>query len=119
MKGLRFFTKTSDPRCWDLASYHSPHSLTWRWVLSFSLFRDGERKVWPLWFPYRNNHGLQWVLRIPWLGLLRFAQQQPMWFRDLYLRMRDEQDGLTTTAGQKPAAREANLGVIDGGKSVH
>lgn len=81
--GLHFFTRTSDRRCWNIAAFHSPHSLTWSWILSFSY--DGGR-IRPHWYGYKDNNGLQWGFRIPLIGFIRWSRQQPMWFRDLYHR---------------------------------
>lgn len=92
MNGLKLFSRTSSRETWNLASFHSPHSLTWRWVISFSLFRGGEARVRPLWYGYRDNNGLQWGFRVPFVGLVRWAQQRPMWYRDLYISQRDETD---------------------------
>ena len=92
IKGLKFLSRTNSMRLWNLASYHSPHSLTWRWVISFSLFRGDEGRVWPIWMGDRNNNGYQLCIRVPFIGILRFSQQRPMWYRDLYIRLRDERD---------------------------
>jgi len=91
MNGLSFFRKTSGKRCWNVASYHSPHSLTWSWVLSFS--RDGaERHWWPLIVHFRMNTGSQWCLRLPWVGVFVWHRQQPMWFRDMFWRRQREDE---------------------------
>lgn len=90
--GLSLFQRTSQRGCWNIASFHSPHSLTWRWILSFSLFRADEARVRPLWWRYITNGGPHWGIRIPFLGLLTWQQQIPMWYRDLYQRLRDERD---------------------------
>lgn len=90
MKGLKFFTRTSSSRLFNIAAYHSPHSLTWSWVLSFSF----ERQVRPLWYGYRTNGGYHCGLRIPLVGVFMWQKQRPMWYRDLYQRKRDEADGL-------------------------
>lgn len=126
MNGLRFFTRTSQQRCWNVASYHSPHSLTWSWVVSLSLFRGDEARVWPLWFSYRTNDGLQWGFRIPWLGIVQWHRQRPVYYRDLYHRQRDEQDREKYQAHLKGAAaretiREARerSSVIDTSRGVH
>lgn len=72
----------------SIASWHSPHSLTWRWLIDVS---------WG-WNPRLLAHarrnpigGGSWSL---WLVCFGFngSWQQPMWFRDLYMRMRDEED---------------------------
>lgn len=49
MQGLKFFSRTSARQTFNLASFHSPHSLTWRWIVSFSFFRGDEARVRPLW----------------------------------------------------------------------
>lgn len=90
--GLEFFCKTNNRRTWNVAHFHSPHSLTWIWILSFHLFAPSEWKVWPLFASWRDNNGLQWMLRVPFVGFFQWHVQRPMWFRDLYMRMRDEQD---------------------------
>lgn len=123
MKGLRFFQRTSGRGSWNIASYHSPHSLTWRWLVGFSLFRGGEARARPLWWSYRDNNGLQWGFRVPWLGIVRWSQQRPMWFRDLYYRNRDEVDGLRAELSEPrpntPPRSPFQPTVIDGGQSVH
>lgn len=94
LKGLAFFTKVSGPRCWNIISFHSPHSLTWSWILSFSLFRGDERRAWPLFGTWRTNNGRQWTFRVPWIGLFHWHRQQPMWYRDIFRQERDERDRL-------------------------
>lgn len=89
IKGLKLFSRTSNERCINLASYHSPHSLTWSWILSVS-----RQSGWKTWFyPYRTNGGLQWVLRLPFFAV-QWNRQRPMFFRDMWARQRDERDGL-------------------------
>lgn len=95
IRGLRLFSRTSDRHCWSLASWHSPHSMTWRWSLSFHRFKSDEWRVRPLWWGYiANMGGLQWGFRIPWIGMVTFHKQHPMWYRDLYRKMRDESTSL-------------------------
>lgn len=86
--GLSMFNRTNSRGLWNIAAFHSPHSLTWRWILSFGLFRNDEGRVWPLW----GHHGSYWMLRLPFIGILSFQTQRPMWYRDLYRRRRDEDD---------------------------
>jgi hypothetical protein len=118
--GLALLTRTNVRTSWNLASFHSPHSMTWRWLLSFSLFRADEGRWWPIWMPYRANNGLQWVIRIPLVGFLRFAQQRPMWYRDCYQRLRDQRDGLLPDDDRPlPHQMKPTLTVIDGGNSIH
>lgn len=114
--GFSVFCRTSSQRTWNLAAYHSPHSLTWRWLVSLSLGRvfskpgihldRKSRNFWPSPFvgfgfnvgfagahAYTNNYGWQfgaWVLGVH----IGFTQQAPMWYRDLYRQARDASDGL-------------------------
>lgn len=91
MQGLKLLHRTSSQHCWNLASYHSPHSLTWRWCLSLTLPHSDFGRWRPTFWKYRDNNGLQWAV-----GFLRFYMQwhvqKPMWYRDLYTRLRDERD---------------------------
>jgi hypothetical protein len=117
--GLALFTRTSDRRCWNIASYHSPHSLTWRWLISFSLFRGDEWRARPLWWSFPTSDGLQWGFRVPWIGMVRYQQQRPMWFRDLYQQLCDRRDGLSGEPRPKPPPQQPFVPtVIDGGGSA-
>lgn len=126
MTGLKLPSRTSCRSTWNLASYHSPHSLTWSWVVSFSFFRGDERRVRPLWFAYRTNDGLQWGFRIPWLGIVQWHRQRPMYYRDLYRRERDERDHARYETYLKGAetreaireARERSV-EVDASRGVH
>lgn len=122
MKGLDFFRRCH-PGFWNIVSWHSPHSMTWRWILSFSRRHKEEPYVWPILMTHRTNGGLQWTLRIPLVGLLMFTQQKPMWFRDLWQRAaaeRDELKYMTRTPSPRPPLRSPfKPTVIDGGQSVH
>ena len=91
MRGLAFLRRTSDRRCWNLVAFHSPHSLTWSWIVSWHWGEN--RRFWPLWWTYRTNHGLQWGVRIPFVGHFCWSRQRPMFYRDLYQRLRNEKDG--------------------------
>lgn len=92
MKGLNFFRCTSCRATFNIVTYHSPHSLTWRWGLSFSFFRGDEWRVRPLWWGHSHNAGVSWGFRIPFVGIVSWQTQAPMWYRDLYMRLRDEDD---------------------------
>jgi hypothetical protein len=116
MQGLKFFTRTSDRRCWNLASYHSPHSLTWSWILSLSLPRPGEGR-WFHFYRTRNNTGLHWLLQIARIAL-RWQTQRPMFYRDMYYRLRDKKDEALGEDRPLPHALPS-LSVIDGGQSLH
>ena len=99
-KGLRIFSRTSDKRITNIASYHSPHSLTWSWSLRFRRHQI----YWPKPYAYigaygsgaaiglgqllglsahQNVHGWQVSISLLWCSL-DWARQTPMWFRDLY-----------------------------------
>lgn len=108
--GLSIFSRTSSAKRINLASWHSPHSLTWRWILSL-----GRHQLWTF-KPYafgralrhghagigggfgqfiafrawRDNNGWQLAASLLWHAL-EFSQQPPMWYRDIYMRERDEE----------------------------
>lgn len=91
--GLSFLNKTNSPATFSIAAYHSPHSLTWRWLLHWCWFRGDERRAtWRLLWWDRHNNGIQACLLIPFVGRFWVSTQQPMWYRDLYVRLRDERD---------------------------
>ena len=95
--GIQLFNRTSDRKTVNLASFHSPHSLTWSWILSLSfdgMTRKGNGRIRFGIHPYRTNGGLQVVVAMPYV-CMQWHRQRPMWFRDMYQRMRDEQDGLS------------------------
>lgn len=103
---LSLFTRTSGSGI-NIAAWHSPHSLTWRWLLGAGFQRIEFAKPRGMWkndgyfitragsigsllsgYAMRHNGGWQFGLTV--LGLaLSFSQQRPMWFRDLY---RDDQN---------------------------
>lgn len=119
--GFAMLKRTSGKKSWNVASYHSPHSLTWHWLLNLSLgalFSRprlymsprstflGEKDPFPS-FAFNigiagasaslNNYGWQFAAWM--LGLhVHFQQQRPMWYRDLYHRARDEADQLSGLA---------------------
>jgi hypothetical protein len=117
--GLALLTRTNVKGSWNLASFHSPHSLTWRWLLAFSLFRADEGRVWPVWMPHRSNRGLTWTLRIPFVGFLRFDQQRPMWYRDIWSRQRDREDRERYAKSSSRGHLEARPNIVDGGHALH
>jgi len=119
MSGLTFFDKTSQQGCWNIASYHSPHSLTWRWILSFQRFRSDEGRLWPIIMFDRHNTGTHTFVRIPWVGMLLLSTQRPMWFRDMWRHDRDVRDGLIKDDDDTPPPPSRPTIVVDGGKSLH
>jgi len=111
VSGLKAFSRTSSERTWNIASYHSPHSLTWRWLVNvmagrvlspFRLHLDPGPHFAGFMFSigiggahaYTTNGGWQFGV---WIMGLHFhlSQQRPMWFRDMYQRARDEADQLS------------------------
>lgn len=104
LNGLKFFVRTNVPLSWNVASFHSRHSLTWSWILSFGFFRGDAPRVRPIWYAYRDNNGLQWGFRIPWVGLVRWSRQQPMWYRDICRAEWERRDNLPR---QRTEAAEA------------
>lgn len=119
--GLILFQRTSDSGCWNVATFHSPHSLTWSWILSFRVPRADEGR-WLHFARWKTNSGTQWCLQIA-RHALQWHRQQPMWYRDLWRRARDEHDELkefTRTSMPRPPLRSPfNPVVIDGGSSLH
>lgn len=88
ISGLTVFRLDRRAKRLTLASWHSPHSLTWRWLVDVSL---GWR-----WKPYasfhRNLNGSgHWSASFLCVGL-NGHWQQALWYRKLYMRMRDEED---------------------------
>jgi hypothetical protein len=117
MKGLKFFSRTNSRGTWNLASYHSPHSLTWRWIVSIDLPRRGEGRWRPGWYWSPHNSGGQAYFQILKVGI-RLHWQRPMWYRDMYQRARDEADGYRYQRSTFNYAAEQTE-VADGGKSLH
>jgi len=94
--GLALFQRTSAKRTVNIASFHSPHSLTWTWILSFNFLErgSGEHKVWPLYAV--SKHSKQWMLRVPFVGYFMWHRQEPMWYRDLFAKARDREDDMAS-----------------------
>lgn len=87
--GLALMTKTNNKGGWNLAAYHSWHSLTWRWILAFNLPVRGQGRWRPTFWTYRDNSGRQWGFGIVKF-YLQWHSQQPMWYRHMYARLSDE-----------------------------
>lgn len=117
--GFATFRRTSDKHSWNLASYHSPHSLTWRWLVHLSFGRMfarpalymSPRESYPghqspfVTFAFNiglagacastNNYG--WQFGVWLLGVhLQFSQQRPMWYRDMIHRAWDEKEAVAS-----------------------
>ncbi len=118
---LSLLSRTSDSKTINLASWHSSHSLTWRWIMSLRR----HPVCWPTvhvhrnnmgfgagigtllsFHAYRNNHGWQWGFCAFWHGL-HFSQQRPMWFKDMIKRAWDERD--QSQRDLRKAERELDL----------
>jgi hypothetical protein len=87
---LALIAKTNCKGGWNIASFHSPHSLTWRWILTLTTPQPDQGR-WLYFHRYRDNQGLKWHLAVAKFALA-WQTQQPMWYRDMYMRMRDEED---------------------------
>lgn len=89
--GFSVFSRTNAKGSWNIASYHSPHSLTWRWLLNFSLPRSRDESRWLGFWWYPTNTGLQFGFQIARCSF-HVSTQRPVWYRDLYQRARGERD---------------------------
>lgn len=89
--GLALFTRTNDRGLWNVASFHSPHSITWSWILSFRFPKKGQGRWLPFFHSYRGNNGLQWHVAFAKCGI-QWQRQNPMWYRDVLNRKRDRED---------------------------
>jgi len=79
--GLALFQRTNSRGHYNLAAFHSPHSLTWTWILSVTV--SGEFH-WPRFRRWKTNYGPQYSLALPFL-CFQTHRQHPMWYRDLYI----------------------------------
>jgi hypothetical protein len=109
VSALKLFTRTNSRRSFNIAAYHSPHSLTWSWILSVSF--DGtwrKSNGWPRFgvHPYRNNNGLQAGVVLPFV-VFHWHRQPEMWFRDLFSSARDREEALERKVSK--LRRELNL----------
>lgn len=85
-RGLTLFSKTSDKNRWIIASWHNPHSLTWRWSLSFAWVPSGQAGMFHV---NKHNSGRTVILALKWLRF-DFNTQQPMWYREIARRQRQK-----------------------------
>lgn len=118
--GFNAFRRTSSKTTWNIASFHSPHSLTWSWILSlrrqpisftpwshfstghFSGFGAGIGQL-IAFNAYRHNGGWQIGWSLLWHELHR-SRQEPMWFHDMFWRKVNEEDA-------QAAARRSIIGI--------
>jgi hypothetical protein len=92
--GFSLFSRTSSRRVFNIASWHNPKSLTWRWLLYVS-FTGWNRHV-RLGFYRVGNRGQLMGLNLPFVSV-SFQTQEPMWFADIEARRRAERaQGLTS-----------------------
>lgn len=119
--GLKLFSKTSDKKTLNVASFHSPHSLTWSWILSFRRHEVMRPKFYARRskdgigaglgtlisaYAYRTNSGLTWDVCLFCHGL-HFTRQSPMWYRDMFWRADDEREALNRRVRQLERQIEA------------
>jgi hypothetical protein len=93
---LSLFKRTNSRRLFNIAAYHSPHSLTWSWIVSASfdgVWRKPEGGLRIGIRSHRTNSGLHIVAALPFVVFER-QRQREMWFRDLFRRARDREDEL-------------------------
>jgi hypothetical protein len=105
---LALFRRTSSRKVFNIASWHSPHSLTWRWILSLRFSEGITVKPYArrdssgfgggfgnmlAGYVYKRNGGLEWEVNLFTVGL-HYSPQQPMWFRDMFWRADDEREAL-------------------------
>lgn len=120
-KGLALLRKTNSKGLFNLASFHSPHSLTWSWILSLRFsegasFKPHFRKTAGglgvgfgnvlSAYAYKSNNGLEWQINLLTVGL-HYSPQQPMWFRDMFWRADDEREALRRRVRQLERQVEA------------
>lgn len=89
---LSLLSKTSSRRTFNIASWHSRHSLVWSWCVSVSVDRSWRKPNGRLRFGVSSrthNLGGEWVLIVPFL-ILRRSWQHEMWFKDMFRRKSDE-----------------------------
>lgn len=93
---LRLLAPTNSKRTFNLASYHSRHSLTWSWILSLSFsgaWRKPDGRLRFAFTPWGTNTGRQWMLVLPFVAL-QWHRQHEMWFREMFYRVRAREDQL-------------------------
>lgn len=83
--GLKLFSQTSDRYTFNLAAFHSPHSLTWSWIVAFTRPRCPDEGRWLGAWTYKNNGGRQFGFQIMRCQLT-FRRQRPMFYRTLWQR---------------------------------
>lgn len=105
---LGLFRRTSERGRYIVASWHSPHSLTWSWCLTVS----GQPLRWPKPFAmantagfgaglgqmlafdtYTTNGGRQWFASLFWVSF-SWRRQRPLYYREMFARERGEHEAL-------------------------
>lgn len=112
--GVDFWRRTSDLYTTNLASFHSPHSLTWSWALSFIRPRSADEGRWLGLHGYRTNTGWTVFLQVA-RRQLHLSRQYPMPYRTLYRRMRDRRHG-PEAAVPLPDGRRIPVDLRTGGR---
>jgi hypothetical protein len=91
--GFSLLSRTSDRYTFNLAAFHSPHGLTWSWIVAFILPRSPDEGRWLGAWTYSTNGGRQFGFQFMRCQLT-FSRQRTMPYRDLWRRERDIRDGL-------------------------
>lgn len=129
--GFAAFKRTSSRTTWNVASFHSPHSLTWSWVLSlrrqplftfrpWAQFHGGHFPGFGAGFgqfisfhAYRNNGGWQIGWSLLWHEFHR-SSQRPMWFKDIVQSQWDDAGTGLSNGIERLAQEEYREGVSAG-----
>lgn len=82
MKGLSFFKRQNcngkPTSSWTIASYHHPHSITWRWAIRYSR-QFGKAGPWFQRVYRGQGFNFHAGINIPLLGSLSIQTQPHMW----------------------------------------
>lgn len=139
-KGLALMRKTNSRKTFNLASFHSPHSLTWSWILSLRFsegvtfrprfmkrddgFNVGFGNMLSA-YSYKQSGGREWEINFLTVGL-HYSPQRPMWFRDMFWRADDEREALKRRISQlerqieeKPSGGLLTSGIPGAGCNLH
>lgn len=89
---LTLLAPTNSKRSFNLASYHSRHSLTWSWILSVVFSGTWRKPNGWLRFGF-GGYGQMRSLTLPFVAF-HWHRQKEMWFRDMFHRAREREDAL-------------------------
>jgi len=81
--GLTFFTRMhangTPIDSWNLASYHHPNSITWRWVICYSRRKAGRTGAYFMRVYRRQGFNFHAGINLPIIGSLSVQTQPHMW----------------------------------------